>query len=130
MEINGSHNLVSMASRVCEYVRSEPRPFPQTKIPDLIGSDAGCGQALYLPSPLHRVRRPETQGNAPEDVSAGEVDTDPFADWQNAEPVKYPKGITEPCCKCAYLIGRVDKMIEMHRAQDAMIEEVIELASR
>ena len=55
---------------------------------------------------------------------------DPFADWQNSPPVKYPEVITEPCCKCAYLMGRSDKMIEMHRAQDVVIQEVIEKASR
>lgn len=74
IQINGSHNLMSMAPWMCQYVRTEPRPFTKKAAHRFAGEDAGCGQAVQLPPSLLRVRRPETQGDSPKDVPADSFD--------------------------------------------------------
>ena len=116
---NGDHPMRTMFGNVRPIVCS----FSEAQIHNDRGATNGGGALVSDVPSADRGER------ARADVS-DDPEFDPFADWQNSPPVKYPEVITEPCCKCAYLMGRSDKMIEMHRAQDVVIQEVIEKASR
>lgn len=63
------------------------------------------------------------------DVSDGD-EFDPFADWQNSPPVKYPEGCETPSDKTWYLIGRSHGKEEQFTAMMPVIEEIIEKVSR
>lgn len=73
-QINGSHNLVSMAPWVCQYVRTEPRAFTKKTRDRFAGEDVGCGQVVYVSPSFCRVRGSETQGNSQTNVPANTDD--------------------------------------------------------
>jgi hypothetical protein len=131
LQIISPHQLVRMASRMCEYVGTEPRAFTQATQDRFTGEDAGCGQVVFGTPSLHRVRRQETQGDSPKDVSAGEDDSgDPFADYHNVEPMKFPENCDDIVKQSWYHKGRIDGQKEQFEKLMPVIDGMLDRTIR
>jgi len=118
--------LLAVRNHQCSYIGSpdDPRPDP------FRGRTLNGGGLVLNESGRIEGMPSTNRTSGARGEFSGIDEADPFADWQNAEPVVYPDCIEHSCCKAAYLLGRSDRLLESIAAQDAVIERTIELASR